>query len=407
MSKEDKFSKKFWKVSPYNFENEIIKNLKLPEKVVIHDCTLREGEQHPRVTFRKEEKIEIAKLLDEFGVQRIEAGMPVVSNEDKEAIKEIVKLGLNAKIYAFCRCSVKDVNAALDCDVEGVVTEIPSNPEMVEKVYGWSYEKAVNLSAEATRYAHDHGLDVAFFTIDSTRANFDSFVGLIKTVEENGHMDSLGLVDTFGVCHPLGIKYFVRKVEDKIQKPLEIHAHNDYGLAVANSIAALEEGVSVIHATVNGLGERVGNAPLEEIAMVLRVLYDIETEFNYKALYRLSETVKKFSNVSSDDYRPIVGKQIFWTESGIVADWYLKAKEHDLRLVYPFLPEFIGREEPRLVVGKMSGKANIKYMCQQMGLELPDEEIESLLEVVKERAVEKKDLLSDGEFSELVSKIGR
>jgi len=401
---ESRFDKKYWKVSHYNFAEEVLSEMRLPSKITLHDCTLREGEQHPKVTFRKEEKIEIAKLLDEFGVQRIEAGMPVVSNEDKEAVREIAKMGLNAEIYAFCRCSIKDVEAALDCDVDGVVTEIPSNPEMIQKIYGWSYEKAVNLSIEATKYAHEHGLKVAFFTIDSTRAELNSFIKLIKTVEEQGHMDSLGLVDTFGVCHPRAIKHFIRLVQKEIDKPLEIHAHNDFGLAVANSLAAVEEGVPTVHTTVNGLGERAGNAPLEEIALALRVLYDFETDFNYKVLVKLSETVKKFSRVSADDYRPVVGKQIFWTESGIVSDWYLRGRDNDLRLVYPFLPEFIGRE-PKLVLGKMSGKANILYKCEKLNISLTEEQINKLVELVKAKGLEKKDILTDEEFLKLVEEV--
>ena len=158
-----------WFVSLYNFIDEVRREFNPPKRVIFHDITLRDGEQQAGIIFRKDEKIEIARLLDEVGVQRIEAGMPAVSPEDMEAIKAIVKEGLNAKIFCFARCMKRDVDLAVECGVDGVVMEIPSSDHLIKYAYGWPIEKAINLSVEATEYAHEHGLHVAFFTIDSTR----------------------------------------------------------------------------------------------------------------------------------------------------------------------------------------------------------------------------------------------
>ena len=401
---DKKWKGEYWWVSPYNFEEKIRKTMHLPEKVEFHDCTLREGEQQSGITFRKKEKIEIARKLNECGVQRIEAGMPAVSKEDAEAIKAIAKEGLDAKIYAFSRCMVKDIDLAIGCDVDGVVIEIPSNPHMVERAYGWPYEKAIKLSIESTKYAHDHGLSVTFFTIDGTRADPSKFIELIKRVSTEGYMDSLAIVDTFGVCIPEAIKYFIGLVKKEVDKPLEIHAHNDFGLATANSLAALAEGVGTVHTTVTGSGERCGNAPLEEVVPAIKCLYGIET-LDCGKLYGLSKLVQKYSGISAQQFRPVVGDAIFHTETGIAADWYLRVKDTEPTICFPLLPEFVGQDKPKLVLGKMSGKANIKYKAEQLGIDLSDDDVSALVQKVKEESIKKKGTLTDNEFKSLVKKV--
>ena len=186
---------KNWFVSPYNYLDEIKGKFKPPEKISFHDITLRDGEQQAGVIFKKEDKIRIARMLDEVGVSRIEAGMPAVSKDDSEAVKAIANEGLEAKVFSFARCMKRDVDLALACDVDGVVMEIPSSDHLIKYAYGWTVEKAINLSIEATKYAQEHGLHVAFFTIDSTRAKFDTFWGIINSVATKGHMDSSSHAD--------------------------------------------------------------------------------------------------------------------------------------------------------------------------------------------------------------------
>ncbi|MEM3464603.1 MAG: pyruvate carboxyltransferase, partial [Candidatus Bathyarchaeia archaeon] len=328
-----------WFVSHYNYVDEVRKNFKLPKQVFIHDITLRDGEQQANIIFRKEEKIKIASMLDEAGVPRIEAGMPAVSKQEMEAVKAIANQGLSAKIFSFARCMKNDVDLALKCDVDGVVMEIPSSDHILSYAYGWPEEKAINLAVEATKYAGEHGLHVAFFTIDSTRANFETCWRLINAVATEGHMDSLVVVDTFGVCSPDAIRYFVRKIKERVNKPLEIHCHNDFGLAVANTIAAVTEGVEIVHTTVNAIGERVGNASIDEVAMALKLLYGVETGIKYEKLRELSKLVEKLSKIKMPPNKPIVGDNAFVTESGIIAGWWTRLEKLNMPLeMFPFLP---------------------------------------------------------------------
>ncbi|MCL5069034.1 MAG: pyruvate carboxyltransferase [Thaumarchaeota archaeon] len=256
-------------VSFYNYLDEVREQFKnLAPRVKFHDITLRDGEQQANVIFRKDEKVKIAQKLDAAGIDRIEAGMPSVSKQDEEAVTQMSHLRLTSKIYSFARCMKADVDMALKCDVDGIMMEVPSSDHLIKYGYGWSEERALTASIEATDYAHKHGLPVTFFTIDSTRASFDIFWRLVNAVATQGYMDALTLVDTFGVASPQAISYFVKKTKEKLgtKRPLEIHVHNDFGLGVANTIAAVMEGVDTVHTTVNGIGERSGNASTEEVA---------------------------------------------------------------------------------------------------------------------------------------------
>src|SRR5579875_3713259 len=223
---KDPWKNRDYYVSHYNYAHNVRRNFHLPKSVEIHDITLRDGEQQAGIVFRKDEKIQIANLLAEIGVQRIEAGLPAVSSQDEEAVREIAHLRLGPKIFSFSRCMRNDVDTARKCDVDGVVMEIPSSSHILKYAYGWLDQKA----------------------IDSTRATFANFWTLVNSVAKSGHMDSLVLVDTFGVCSPQAIGHFVDLVKrKKINKPLEIHCHNDFGLAVANTVAAVTHGINVVH----------------------------------------------------------------------------------------------------------------------------------------------------------------
>ncbi|MEM0216163.1 MAG: pyruvate carboxyltransferase [Candidatus Bathyarchaeia archaeon] len=394
-----------WFVSHYNFVEEIRKNLNFPEKVLIHDVTLRDGEQQANVIFRKQEKIKVARLLDEAGVQRIEAGMPAVSKEEMEAVKAIASDGLNAKIFAFTRCMKRDVDLALKCGVDGVVMEIPSSDHLLSYAYGWSEDKAIKLAVEATSYAHEHGLHVAFFTIDSTRAKFETCWSLINAVATEGHMDSLVVADTFGVCSPHAIHYFVRKLKERVKKPLEIHCHNDFGLAVANTISAVAAGAEIVHTTVNGIGERAGNASLAEVVMALELLYGVKTGMKTEKLRKLSKVVEKMTRVKMPQNRPIVGDNIFTVESGIIAGWWSRLEKMGMPLeMLPFLPSFVGHDSVKIVLGKKSGKDSIVYKMEKLGLKVPEDKLEQILEAVKTYSEEKKRVLTDEEFKRIVSK---
>jgi len=393
-----------WFVSPFNYVEEVRKKLKLPDRVVIHDTTLRDGEQQAGVVFRKNEKVEIAIALDEAGVHRIEAGMPAVSKEDFEAVKEIAKQGLNAKVMAFARCLKGDVDLALKCEVPGVVMELPSSKHIIEYAYRWPEDKAISRAAEAVEYAKQHGLFVTFFTIDSTRAELDFFKKVINAVHD--FMDSLSVADTFGVCSPYAISYFMGKLKEFVKKPIEIHPHNDFGLATANALAAVVSGATGVHVTVNGIGERAGNAALEEVVMALELLLGVNTGIKLDKLYELSKLVEKYSGVKLPPQKPVVGETPFKTESGIIAEWWIAVRDIKPVEVLPFLPSLIGRKgSVQIVLGKKSGKASIQDKLSTLGIEASEEEVLKILEKVKEKSIEKKGPLTDEEFVAIVREV--
>lgn len=395
-----------WFVSPYNYVDDVRKDFNIPEKVLIHDVTLRDGEQLPGVVFRKNEKVDIAIALDEVGVDRIEAGMPTVSQEDFEALKELAKQGLRAKVMAFVRCMKSDVDLALKTDVSGVIMELPSSAHLITYAYRWTPEKAIERAVEAVEYAKQHGLWVTFFTVDATRAELDFLKRVVESVEKA--MDSLTLADTFGVCLPNTISYLIRSVRGFVRKPLEIHAHNDFGLAVANTLAAIVSGASVAHVAVNGLGERTGNADLAEVVTALHLLLGIKTNVKLEKLYELSKLVERYSGVKLPPNKPVVGETPFKIESGIVVDWWLNVKDVKPNEVLPILPNLVGRgdvEDVGVVLGKKSGLANVRYWMSKLGIKVEDEELlRSILLDVKKRSIELKRPITVDEFKDVLSK---
>lgn len=387
----------------YDFLPEVRRSFHLPRRVLVHDVTLRDGEQQAGVTFRKDEKVRIAKALNDAGVDRIEAGLPSVSPSDSEAIREITHLGLAAKIYAFSRCLKADVDNALKLDVDGLIMEIPSSDHLIRLGYGWTEERAVELSVEATTYAHAHGLKVTFFTIDSTRATTTVISRLVGRVAKEGHMDALALADTFGVLNPQATYYFVKKMRSSLKKPIEIHAHNDFGLGVANTIFAVMAGAEVAHLTVNGIGERTGNTSLEEAVMALECLYGVRTNVKTEKLRSLSILVRELSGVPVPPQKPVVGDGIFTVESGIIAGWWRRLEKLGIPLeMYPFTPEAVGHEPVKVILGKKSGRDSILYKAEKLGVELSDAKVDEILRKVKELALEKKRPLTEEEASRLI-----
>jgi isopropylmalate/homocitrate/citramalate synthase len=395
---------KYWYTSHYNFNTQARKGMKFPKKIKFYDLTLRDGEQQAGLVFRKDEKVEIARALDEAGVDMIEAGMPTVSEEDADAIKAITGLGLSAKIFCLARCMKRDVDAALKCDVDGVQMEIPTSNALLKNAYGWPLQKAIDLTVENTAYAHEHGLHVNFFTMDSTRSPFETFWKIVHTVATKGHMDGLTVVDTFGVTSPVGIHYFVKRLKEKVQKPIEVHCHNAFGLAVANSLAAVEAGAETVHTTVNAISEGTGAAALEEVATAAKCLYGIDSNIKFDRLVPLSRLVQERSGVRMPSHKPIVGDGIFTMESGIVLGWWSRIQQLKLSPleIFPFLPEFVGADAHKTVVGKKSGRPSITYKMGELGLSAPEEKIDQILARVKKAGIELKRTLTDDEFRKIV-----
>lgn len=386
-----------WYTSPWNFEDGSLPP-SLDHDVVIHDVTLRDGEQQSGVVFTADDKVAIAEALAEAGVHRIEAGMPAVSPEDARAISRIASRGLPAAIYAFCRCTVDDVKRAVDCGVAGVVMEIPSNRTLIEQGYRWTVERAIASSVEATRYAHAQGLTVSFFPIDATRAPVDDYLDLVDAVATDGHIDSLGLVDTFGVLAPHAVSQFVQRSRRRFGVPLETHFHMDYGLGVANTLIAAGSGASVLQTTVSGLGERAGNTPLEETVVALLTLYGKDVGIATEKLTGLARLVGRLSGVSQPSNRPVTGSRLFEVESGIVATFVRNSRETDPTVPVPYLPALVGQPGPDLILGKGSGIDNVRDAAERHGFDFDEVALQSLLERVKGASLAAHRSLTDDEF---------
>jgi isopropylmalate/homocitrate/citramalate synthase len=389
---------KNWYVSQWNYENEVTKDFKFAKNIKVHDITLRDGEQQTGIIMTKDDKIRIAEGLAEAGVHRIEAGMPIVSPSDAEAIKEIVKRNLGPQIFAFSRCMKEDVQRAIDTGVNGVVMEIPSSQHMVDLAYKWPMEKAIETSIEATKFARDNGLEVVFFPIDFSRSEMTWVLNLIERVATEGHMDALALVDTFGVVSPHAMQYFVRQVKKRIKKRLEAHFHQDFGMGVANTIMALAEGVEVMHTTVLGVGERAGNTPMEETVMALLTMYGVDVGLDYTKLTSLANLVQKITGVAVPSNKPIVGKALYQIESGIIASWYKNCGEEYATELFPVRWNAVGQPPPVVVMGKGSGIDSVKMWLEQMGIEASDEEALAITAAVKKYSLNSKQLLSQDEF---------
>jgi len=396
-----------WHVSPWNYVEEVTKDFNPPETVKIHDITLRDGEQQAGIIFTKDDKIRIAEKLAEVGVHRIEAGMPAVSPNDEAAIREIVKRKLGPEIFAFCRCMVNDVELAADCGVDGIVIEIPASAHLIEQGYKWPLEKAIDLSIKATAYAKERGLYTVFFTIDATRSDLNWLLDLITRVSTEGHMDAFTLVDTFGVLSPHAATYFTKKVKERVEKPLEIHFHSDFGLGVANTVNAVLAGAEVIHSTVLGIGERAGNTPMEETTLALLTMYGIDAGLDFSKLNELSGLVRELSGIQVPSCRPFIGEGAYSIESGIVTGWFKNVFESNPTTVFPVHPDFVGHKKPRILMGKKSGLDNIEIWCRKLGIDLEEQQAMDVLMAVKLKSHDLKRTLTEPEFRDIALSASR
>ena len=390
-----------WHTSPWNFAPEVTAEWNFPEQIKIHDVTLRDGEQQAGLAFDFDDKIRIAEALAEAGVHRIEAGMPVVSRDDARVVQELAKRNFGPKIYAFSRCMVEDVKRAVDAGVRGVVMEVPASPHLIELGYRWELERAIDLSIESTKFAHDNGLEVVFFPIDFTRSDLKWVIDLIERVGNEGHMDGLALVDTMGATSIHAMRYFVRAIKARIDKPLEAHFHMDFGLGIANTLMAVSEGVEVIQSTVLGLGERAGNVPMEETVMALLTLYGIDIGIKTERLKPLADLVREISGATVPGNRPIVGDDLFKVESGIIATWLLNCGEEHQTEVVPFRPRMVGQSEPEVVMGKGSGIDSVKDWLAKFQIQANEEQSMEVLMAVKDWGLIHKRLMNDDEFRKL------
>lgn len=388
-----------WWTSPYNEVPEVRQEQLLPASITIHDATLRDGEQTPGIVLKKDEKVLIAELLDQVGVQRIEAGMPAVSDEDAAAVKEISRK-VKAEVFAFVRAMTKDIEQAANCGARGVVIEVPIGLPKLKYQFNWTWEDVLRRSIDAVNRSKELGLYTVFFPYDTTRADWRDLENLLTRIMIEAPPDSVGVVDTTGCITPNAYKYLIKKVKSITGLPVEAHTHNDLGMAVANEMAAVEAGVEVLHTCVNGMGERTGNAALEEVIVALKTMYGYDTGFRYDLLKELSNTVERLTGFQVAPNKPITGSGNFVRESGIGIDMVYQQP----LAMFSLNPTFVG-QKPQAVLGKKSGAVSIRMKLEELGLEATAEQVEMLLKEVKALGIKNKALVTDNEFRQLHKKL--
>ena len=383
-------------ISHYNKESE----LTFPEDITIYDTTLRDGEQTPGVCFSLEDKLEIARKLDQFKIHQIEAGFPIVSEREKESVKTIANEGLDATILGLTRTKPADIDAALDCDVDGIITFVGTSDIHLDHKMHITRQDAINLCETAVDYAKDHGLFVAFSAEDATRTDIEFLKRIYSKAQECG-ADRVHIADTTGAITPQGIDYLVKELVKDIDIDIAVHLHNDFGLAVINSITGVLAGAKAVSTTVNGIGERAGNASLEELIMAMKILYGKDYGFKTKYIKELSDLVSKASGLPIPYNKPIVGNNVFRHESGIHVDAVIEEP-----LCYePYLPELVGQKR-QLVLGKHSGCRAVRAKLNECELDVSDEELIEIVRQVKKSREEGK-YINDKVFRDIVKKISK
>jgi 2-isopropylmalate synthase len=350
------------------------------EKVRIFDTTLRDGEQTPGVTVTPEQKLQIAIKLDELGVDAIEAGFPIVSHGEMKAISDIVKQGLKAEICGLARATENDIDAAIKCGLSYVHTFIATSDIHLQYKLKMTREQVLDRAVKAVEYAKKHGLRVEFSAEDATRSERPFLLQMFRAVTDAG-ADRIDIPDTVGYATPQYITELVKDVKNATRLPISMHCHDDFGLAVANSIAGINAGASCAHVTINGLGERAGNASLEEFVMALQCLYNKSHNIKTTSLYEVSRFVSNTMGIIVQPNKAIIGENAFGHESGIHTHGILNNP-----LTYePISPELVGRKR-WLQAGKHAGAHGIKAMLGEFGINPTDDQLHSIVEKQKNMA---------------------
>ena len=366
----------------------------------LYDTTLRDGEQTVGVVLTPEDKLAIATALAEAGVDRIEAGFPRVSEDDANAIRDIVAAELDAEIWGFSRAVRADVEALVELGLTASVIESPISDGKLAAL-GVTRETMLERIRSAVAFAVESGIRVAFFGVDSTRADLGFLRAAYETAVDAGAAEVV-VVDTLGIATPEAAAFLVGDVAERFdhEVPVHWHGHDDFGLATAAAIAAVQAGASWVQGTVNGMGERAGNADLVEVALALEALYGIPTRLRLDRVRGLANLVQELSGTPLPAWKPVTGSNLFTRESGAVASQF-----HDPPAIEPYASELVGAERG-IVLGKKSGLDSIRIKVGELGLDVPEERFPALLDAVKRSGARKGRLVTDAEFRRLVRRGG-
>lgn len=348
--------------------------------ISVFDTTLRDGEQMPGVALPLPYKVQIARALDRLGVDVIEAGFPAASKGEFESVKEISSLGLNAEICGLARIVKEDIDSAINANVDVVHVFTPTSKIQLEHTLKLSYDEVIERSVDCIEYVKSHGLKCMFSAMDATRTDFDFLKKIYKAVE-GAKVDIINVPDTVGVATPFKFYELIKKLREELKVKIDVHCHNDFGLAVANTYAAVLAGADEVQVTVNGIGERAGNASLEQVVMILHSIEGIRTNIKTELLYDTSKLVERLTGVKMPPNTPIVGENAFSHESGIHAHGVLKeASTFEPGILKP---EMVGHRR-KIVIGKHAGRYQIKKILEDAGYSVSEDALNRIFEKVKE-----------------------
>jgi isopropylmalate/homocitrate/citramalate synthase len=383
-------------VSDLNARPEIRSAFPTASPVRFYDTTLRDGEQTVGVVLSPQQKLEIARHLDVLGVSRIEAGFPRVSAEDAEAIQLMQAAGLKAELWGFSRAVKADVEELVRLGLRASIIEAPTS-DIKLRAYSITRDEVLRRVTEAVSFARQNSITVAFFAVDGTRTDLDFLRKVYLTALESGAAEIV-VVDTIGACGPEAAEFLVRKTREWMgpQVPVHFHGHNDFGMATACAVAAVRGGASWIQGTINGMGERAGNADICEIALALRCLYDVPVVLDLTKVREVSEVVQAAGGYKLEAWKPLVGENLFMRESGAVASQF-----HIPEAIEPYSSELVSATR-RIVLGKKSGLDSIDLKAKELGISVLTDQRASILAAVKKRAIAKRGLVSDEEFRRIV-----
>lgn len=401
------FGEEYWN-SPINYSEEVHHDYS--EQVEIYDVTLRDGEQSPGVCFNEDERVRIAEQLEEMGLKRIEIGMPITSASIARSVKKLHARGTKLDMVALCRANKDDIDMAVDMGCKSVIVEHSINPYLCKYALHLDFDRLMDRLITATAYAKEKGLHTNFFGWDALRTSIPYIQKVFSRIVSECHPDAVTVTDTVGTALPDTARMVVRELCSVVgDTPVHWHGHNEFGMGTAAALAAIQGGAACVHTAMNGLGERMGNAPTEEAVMALELLCDVRTGVDLSKIGSTSKLVEQISKQAVGANKPIVGSNLAVQDSGLPADIYLEMEKVGVTTgMRSFSPALIGNPPMEYILSKGAGKANVLYRMEKLGLDasgITKEQMGEIVHAVKEESRVRKGLVDDQTLVAILKKI--